>query len=285
CGGEVAYETAMAPASDAMPGAAVPLTNEFATRTIQQPEASGEEPVPQALPRKVIYNATISLFVEDATAVGARIAAMVKEAGGYVAETDISGNPNQQRQATWKVRVPVERFDTFLAEVSRLGELQRSHLDSQDVTQEYYDLDARIKNKQKEETRLLKHLDDSTGKLEDILAVERELTRVRGEVEQMQGRIRYLANLSSLSTVTITLNEVRSYTPPVAPTFTTRISRTFRESYEGLLRFLEGWVLVLVALVPWMPLIVVGLLILWLIGRRIRKFFRLRTTDEGGSAS
>src|SRR4051812_49495921 len=109
-------------------------------------------------------------------------AALVEANGGYISETNAVSYSQQQRQATWKVRVPVDRFDAFLAEVGRLGELQKNHLDSQDVTQEYYDLDARIANKQQEEKRLLKHLADSTGKLEDILAVERELSRVRGEI-------------------------------------------------------------------------------------------------------
>ena len=106
---------------------------------------------------------------------------------------------------------------------------------------EYYDLEARIKNKQQEETRLLKHLADSTGKLEDILAVERELTRVRGEIEQMQGRIRYLGNLSALSTVTLNVTEVRNYTPPVHPTFgNADRARTFNDSLVYSDRFRQG---------------------------------------------
>ncbi len=90
--------------------------------------------------------------------------------------------------------MPVDRFDSFVSAVSQIGEVRTNHVGSQDVTEEYYDIEARIRNKQEEEKRLLKHLADSTGKLEDILSVERELTRVRGEVEQMQGRLRFLAN-------------------------------------------------------------------------------------------
>ena len=112
--------------------------------------------------------------------------------------------------------MPVDRFDAFVGQVSRLGEVRTSHVGSQDVTEEFFDLEARIRNKQEEEKRLLKHLADSTGKLEDILKVESELSRVRGEVEQMQGRLRFLANRADLSTVTITATEWKDYTPPAA---------------------------------------------------------------------
>src|SRR3954454_18684487 len=157
------------------------------------------------------------------TATAEAITRLVKVNGGYLSETNSVSYSQQQRQATWKVRVPVDRFDTFLAEVGRLGELQKNHLDSQDVTQEYYDIEARIANKQQEEKRLLKHLADSTGKLEDILAVERELTRVRGEIEQMQGRIRYLSNVTAFSTITIRATELIDFTPPIRPTFGTQV--------------------------------------------------------------
>ena len=85
------------------------------------------------------------------------------------------------------MRVPPGRFVELLVTAQRLGEVRRVISDSQDVSEEYYDVEARIRNKQQEETRLLAHLQDSTGKLDEILAVERELARVRGEVEQVQG--------------------------------------------------------------------------------------------------
>lgn len=154
--------------------------------------AEGAVEQPPAQPRRIIYNAQVTLVVESLTGVSQQITQLVQASGGYVSETDTNIQSHAPRTGTWKVRIPVAKFDAFMASVSKLGELQHTHIDSQDVSQEYYDLEARISNKQQEEKRLLKHLADSTGKLEDILAVERELSRVRGEIEQMQGRIRYL---------------------------------------------------------------------------------------------
>ena len=225
------------------------------------------EPTPM-LPRKIIYNAQVTLVVESVATVAVEIARLVKEHGGYISETDRTSYTHSQRTATWKIRVPVDRFDAFLTAVGTLGEMPQSHLDSQDVSQEYYDLEARIANKQKEETRLQKHLADSTGKLEDILAVERELSRVRGEIEQAQGRHRFLSSQSALSTVTITASELKDYTPPIRPTFAARIGRTFQRSIDQLVEFGKNLLLVVVAVAPWLP---IGALLLWPAWRLVRR--------------
>jgi hypothetical protein len=215
------------------------------------------------MPRRIIYNATLDLVVESLPRFEERLIQLTEVSGGFIASQDINSQTHAQPSGTWKVRVPVDRFPGFLKGLEKLGEAQRNHVDSQDVSQEYYDLEARIANKQQEEKRLIRHLDDSTGKLEDILAVEREISRVRGEVEQMQGQLRFLANLSVLSTVTITASEIQNYKPPVAPTFATEIARTFAASLEQLTNFGKALVLAVVALAPWLPLILLVLLITW----------------------
>jgi hypothetical protein len=226
--------------------------------------------VPPALPRKIIFNAQVTLVVESVSTVGDQLAKLVKDAGGYISETDLSSLAHVARTATWKIRVPVERFETFLAAVSRLGELQRHHKDSQDVTQEFFDTEAHIAVKKEEEKRLLELLAKSTGKLADILAVEKELSRVRGEIEGMQGRLKYLAAYSAMSTVTITASEIRDYVPPVAPSFVEQIKRTFRASFTLLGEFIQGVVLFVVAVVPWLPVIAIVVLPAWLVLRLVR---------------
>ena len=116
-----------------------------------------------------IWSSTVSHATEQA------ILRLIKANNGFVAESDHSSLTSTQRQAMWRVRVPVDQFDAFVESVSRLGEVKQQHIGSQDVTAEFVDIEARIRNKQEEEKRLLKHLSDSTGKLEDILAVEREI--------------------------------------------------------------------------------------------------------------
>jgi len=228
--------------------------------------------VPSSTPRRVIYNAQVDLVVESLSEASVQIVQLAKSHGGYVSETDTSMRSRSQRTGMWKLRVPVGRFEELLAALGKMGELQRSHLDSQDVSEEYYDLEARISNKQQEETRLKKHLDDSTGKLEDILAVERELTRVRGEVEQLQGRHRFLTNQTDLSTVVVSVIELKDYTPPASPGFVTELKRTFQRSIDDLAKTARNVVLAIVAMVPWL----IPLLVLYFLLRSLVRLIRLR---------
>jgi hypothetical protein len=260
CGGEqaglVGEESKVTQVGAALPKAPA---DQSADKTI----TSGK---PAKSARKIIYDARIDLVVDSLNATEQAISRLIEEHEGFLAESDQSSLAQNQRRATWRVRLPVAHFQAFTSAVARLGEVRQNHIGSQDVTEEYMDLDARIRNKREEEKRLLKHLADSTGKLDDILAVEKELSRVRGEAEQMEGRLRYLADRADLSTVTIEANEWKDYKPPVAATFTTQVGRTFFASVETLVEFGRALALIVVALAPWLPLIVIGLLVIrWLI--------------------
>jgi Domain of unknown function (DUF4349) len=222
--------------------------------------------------RKIIYDARIDLVVDSLNATEQAISKLIEEHEGFLAESDQSSMAQNQRRGMWRVRVPVAHFDAFTSAVARLGEVRQNHVGSQDITEEFMDLEARIRNKREEEKRLLKHLADSTGKLEDILAVEKELSRVRGEAEQMEGRLRFLADRSDLSTVTIEATEWKDFKPPMAATFSTQIGRTFLRSVEALVEFGRAIALLLVALAPWTPLIVIALVTLrWLVRRGQRR--------------
>ncbi len=205
--------------------------------------------------RKIIYRAKIELAVEDFEPVPSAVAELVKKVDGYVADSTLGGTPGIARQGTWKVRVPVARFDEFVASAKGIGELITASTQSEDVSEEYFDIEARIRNKTKEEERILKLLEERTGKLADVIEVERELSRVREETERMQGRIRMLADLTTFTTVDISVSEIRGYVPPAAPDLSTRVRRTFAESVDGLRVFGEGLLVGFVGLAPWIPVL------------------------------
>lgn len=139
-----------------------------------------------------------------------------------------------------------------------------------DVTAEFYDVEARIRNKQQEEERLLKLLTEATGKLEEVLAVERELSRVRGEIEQAQGRLRMLKDVTELTTVTVSVTEIKNYVPDEAPTYATRVQRALTSSTAAAVATLQTLSLVAVALVPWLPAPLLLVLTVWAL-RRLRR--------------
>ena len=253
---DVADTAAMPMSADAEAGAAaeagkpgVPLAVGAGAQTIAQTQ------------RKIIYTATVDLVVENLTAGQTKLTNLVKVNDGYIAETNVGGASGEQRTGSWKVRVPVEKYEAFMAGAQRLGELQTINSSSQDVTAEYYDVSARIKNKQVEEQRLQELLKKATGKLSEILQVEKELSRVRGEIEQLQGRIRVLANLSSLTTITLTMREIKDYVPPAPPTFGTEIARQFSGSLDVMKAAGKGLVLIGAALAPWLPFALIGFLV------------------------
>ena len=163
--------------------------------------SQADKPLPAAdspaLSRKIVYDAQIDLITENVDPIAKKLTALVQEARGYIAEENTTGSPGSQRSMHWKIRLPVDQFDAFVGKIVALGELERNSRTSQDVTEQFYDIEARIKNKKAEEKTITKILEERTGKLEEVLKVEVELSRVRGEIEQLEGKIRVLENLSA----------------------------------------------------------------------------------------
>jgi type II secretory pathway pseudopilin PulG/uncharacterized coiled-coil protein SlyX len=220
--------------------------------------------------RKIIYDAEVTLVVEDFAALETRIAGLVKEFGGYVADASVDRRQGDQISGRWRVRIPVDQFDSFVEAVSKLGVAESRSQTAQDVTEEYVDLEARIGNKKQLEARIVKLLEDSTGQIKDVIEVERELARIRGEVEQMEGRLRYLTNRAELTTVTVMAREERDYVPPEAPTFTARVHQAWGGSLLSLRVFGERVAVAAVAAFPWVVVACVLLApTIWYVRRRI----------------
>ena len=218
--------------------------------------------------RKIIYTAKLDLVVEDFSPIPTKINELANRFDGYIAGSDISGSAGSRRNGSWEVRVPVDHYEQFLDAARGLGEPRGESCDSEDVSDEFYDLDSRIRNKQKEETRLLKLLEDATGKLEEILKVEKELSRVRGEIERMQGRIRVINDLTAMTTVNLSVEEIKDYVPPAAPGYATRVSRTFQASIAELVSFGQTVSIAAVAVTPWAIVLLPPVLVIWLVAKR-----------------
>ena len=225
--------------------------------------------VAKSLPRKIIYTAEIALVTDELDKAGAALEARVKAVGGYVSNANRVGNRGAARAATWTVRIPTDQYDRFIADTEKLGELESSSRKADDVSEEFYDVQARLRNKRVEETRLLEVLKDATGKLSEVLEVEKELSRVREEIEQIEGRLRYLTDQTDLSTVTITLREEKNFAPDGPPTVATRLSRALFGSLAAMKETGIGLLILVAGLLPWVvPLGVIAFAARWLIKRK-----------------
>jgi hypothetical protein len=229
-------------------------------------------PAPPVLPRKIKYNSDVKLAVADFDEARQALHHLVRANDAYIAQSEVTGSSGAPRSGHWNVRVPVERFPSFMEALLKLGVPEKDTTDSQDVTEQYYDLDARVKNKKAEEARLRTYLEEKklTSTLDEIFHIERELSRVRGEIEQQEGRLRLLANLTDLATVSIAMQEIGAYVAPQTPTFASTLGDTFQTSL-GLLSGL-GKIMLLIgaALVPWLPILAVLSGAAWFLIRRRR---------------
>ena len=212
--------------------------------------------------RHIIYRATLSLDVKNFAKASEEVESLTKKVGGYIAqyrEDSASGAP---RGGHWTVRVPTAEFESFVEAVAGQGVTHQREITSEDVTEEYVDLTARLKNKEELEKRLLELVAGRGEEIKDLLALEAELSRVREEIERMEGRMRYLADRVAMTTVQISAYEREVYQPPLAPTFSGRVAQSFYDSLNLLGQFAEGCVIVAAALLPWLGLFSLVLAIL-----------------------
>lgn len=236
---------------------------------------------PQNVQRRIIYDANLVLVVNNMAETEVQIDKLVKQANGYVAEASVDRQQGENLTARWRLRVPTAQFNMFLDAVAKLGVAETRNQTAQDVTEEFVDLEAQIANKKKLEERIVALLKDSSGKIKDVIEVERELARVRGEIEQMEGRLRYLANRTDFTTVSISARVEENYTPPAAPSFGDRIAQAWHTSLGSLREFAEKLAIVAAIAAPWLAtLCVVAVPAFFYMRRRA-----MNSTDRGISSA
>ena len=219
--------------------------------------AAGAKPATEsAVERKIIHSATIELHVTNVEAVQPEVEKVVADYKGYVAKSDVTGQAGRSRTATWTLKVPVADYRAAVARLVALGQPVRNSSDSKDVTEEFFDLEARVKNFKAEEETLNKLLKDSAVRLDDILKIREQIKVVRGEIERAEGRLKYLGTMAALSTITLTAREEVPYlpaAPAAAASFGEQIGTRFTSSWNSLVGSLKAFVLWVVEVAPFLP--------------------------------
>jgi hypothetical protein len=203
-------------------------------------------------------NATVQV---DSIDVGiARVRRLAQDNGALVANTVVQAGREQRRSASLELRVASERFDALVNGLAPIGKVELVNISVQDVGEEFVDLTARVANARRLEARLLELLANRTGRLSDVLTVERELARVREEIERYEGRLRYLQSRASVSSLTVTVHEP---TPVVAAhPGQNVIAEAFVQAWRNFVLLLAGFISTLGVLVP-ITAIAVGAYLGW----------------------
>jgi len=163
--------------------------------------------------RKLVRNATAELEVASFEEAVQKITGFAAEDKGYVSTSSSEKQANGKLSGQVVVKVLPDNLDKFLLKLRGLGELKNQALTTEDVTKAYYDTESRMKNARLMEQRLIEILKTKSKDVADLLEVEKELGRVREEIETMQGELKFMDSQVSFATVTIQLSEKNMNVP------------------------------------------------------------------------
>jgi len=207
--------------------------------------------------RKIIYTASSVIDVKDLNGAHDSIINKTREMGGYVANSSIR---DMNSQIT--VRIPASKLESFLEFLDTLGgDVKETSISSDDITDQYTDVDSRIRNLKAQETQLIEIMKKAQT-VEDTLKIQSELFRVRGEIESLEGRINMWDKLIEYSTVNISLRKVQEIGQKDVKISTISfneiingMSNGFKTTLNFVIRFISGFFIVLISLLPITPFI------------------------------
>ena len=245
-------------AASADHGAPQPSTADDALQNVNAATA----PVPTTM---VIRVGQAFIEVDKVDPAILKIRQLAAQVGGYITNSSVSGGRDQIRQATLELKIPAPKYDQAVGSLSTIGKVETVNSTAQDVGEEFVDVTARVNNARRLEDRLITLLNTRTGKLDEVLRVERELARVREEIERYEGRLRYLSSRVATSTLTITVHEpapILGNNPGENP-----IAHALRRAWKNFIALVAGVIASLGVVIPLALVAVAG----WVGYRRWRR--------------
>jgi hypothetical protein len=167
--------------------------------------ATGTSSELDLLGRKIVYNGWISLEVKNVDAAITQLENVANEFNGYPSSISVSKG-EKIKTGSITLRVPQTRFFDAIIRVEQIGEVKNKNVNSEDVSQQYIDLTARLENAQREEKILVDLMNKATD-VKDMIEIETELARVRGEIESYTGQLNFLENRIDYSSINVALSE------------------------------------------------------------------------------
>ncbi|TND07499.1 MAG: hypothetical protein FD123_3209 [Bacteroidetes bacterium] len=242
------------------------------------PEGGGKDgqdvppPVPPPLqakpqvktPDKIIKTGNLNIEVDDYDKSRAAVEALVKKSEGYISHEDESGN-SYSKQSTMTIRVPAAAFDKTMSGLSGIAKTVRSRsVNVADVSEEYYDVEAR-KNAQKAAEQRYIELLKQAKTVGEIMEVQSKIDQIQEEVESKEGRLRVINDQVGYSTIMLSLTKNFEYVQEDRPGFWGRIGNAFGNGWQGLQWFFIGFASL------WPLWLVLGF-VFWIVRRAIRRY-------------
>ena len=245
------------------------------------PELSGNNKADQTgtdvlQDRKLIRKIHMSAETEDMDVLLAHIDQRVGQLEGYIEARDIYNGSayygSRNRSATLTIRIPADKLDGFVQQIGEVSNIISNKETSDDVTLQYTDMESRLKVLRTEEERLLAFMEEAKS-VSEMLEIEKRLTEVQAQLDSLTSQLKVYDNLVDYGTIYLSVEEVEQYTEVQEkdPTMWQRISTGFVSSVKNVWNFLKGVVVVLIVGLPYLALIAVAGIAVWLIIRRKRK--------------
>lgn len=232
-------------------------------------QADQSQSIAEAMNRKIIRNADVTLEVGAPAEVQRKITSIAESLGGFVVTSESKlrqvGDSKQELEVNLVIRVPATQFGSALDQIRNTGSrVLQEKMTGQDVTEEFIDLEARIKTQKALELQFLEIMKQAS-KVPDALEVQRQIAEVRTEIEKLEGRKRFLENRASLSTITVNLQS-----PNAIVVNTSGFGRNIREAIADSIEIAIAIVLFLIRFVIVMiPILILVILPGWLLARFI----------------
>ncbi|SYX82567.1 conserved protein of unknown function [Paenibacillus alvei] len=263
------------PGNTAPEGAQMEVTSNDAAASSEEPLQAGAgqqvQQVQVKTERKLIYEAQLRMEVADYGAVKEKLNRFIALSQGYVLQFS-DQETDSERGGSYVIKIPAVGFQSFIDELGKWESISYTRqYSANDVTEEYVDLQARLKARRTVESRLLSFMEKAT-KSEDLLNFSNELGNVQAEIEQIVGKMRYYDNNVAMSTITLDMFQrlKAKRGQALEDAFGTQVADTLVGSWDALVKCVKSIVLVLVALLPFLcALLIIGTPI-WLIARKKR---------------
>lgn len=223
----------------------------------------------QDMKRKVIYSSSLQIEVQNVLKSIDQIKGIVKLNKGYIESSSVRKDESTNWYGEIIVRVPPVSLEKSMSDLKKIGEVLNESIKGEEVTKYYYDVQARLKNAQKFEARLLKLLETKTSRVKDVLDIETELARVRGNIEELQGTVKYYNNLIDLATIQVTLYEKGVISKRV--NILQPIIDTIGAAFAAFFSSIGSIIIIVFALAPWIAFIAVLVFFGLVLLKRIKK--------------